>query len=158
MRGFRLSAFLACLACGLVLLAGTGNPAGAAGDASGLWLDDVGDGIVDIRPCGGNLCGYIQAILKVHEPGKPLVDNRNQKPELRSRPLCGLQIMGGLKRQSAETWGDGWVYDPKEGKTYNVEITLQEPKTLAVRGYVGVRALGRTVLWKRPGAGVTKCK
>ncbi|MBI3434540.1 MAG: DUF2147 domain-containing protein, partial [Proteobacteria bacterium] len=99
----------------------TPGAAAASDGPTGIWATGDNDGAVEIRPCGGRLCGFIHTILRVPEPGRKLLDNRNEKPELRSRPLCGLQILGRLQKQAADTWGGGWIYDPNNGKTYNVE-------------------------------------
>jgi uncharacterized protein (DUF2147 family) len=125
-------------------------------DFTGVWLTDKGDGAAEIRPCGEGLCGYIYSILAVPDPSLPARDNRNEKPELRKRPLCGLQIMGGLKKVSSDAFGDGWVYDPETGKQYSVEITLSG-STLAVRGYIGTKLMGKTVQWSRPASAPKKC-
>jgi uncharacterized protein (DUF2147 family) len=125
-------------------------------DFTGIWLTDKGDGAAEIRPCGEGLCGYIYAILSVPDPSLPQRDNRNEKPELRKRPLCGLQVLGGLKKVSADAFGDGWVYDPETGKSYSVEITLQG-QALSVRGYIGTKLMGKTVQWTRTAATPKKC-
>ncbi|MGH6771546.1 MAG: DUF2147 domain-containing protein [Xanthobacteraceae bacterium] len=124
----------------------------------GSWLTDQRDGIVQIRPCGSQICGYVQAILAVPEPGRKLLDNRNEKPALRLRPLCGLPILGKLQKLAANTWGNGWIYDPKTGKTWDVELTLAKHDVLSVRGYYGVKTLGQTVIWTRARPNSPKCK
>jgi uncharacterized protein (DUF2147 family) len=132
--------------------------AGAAeqADFTGIWMSDKGDGATEIKPCGEQLCGYIYSILKVPDPQLPLRDNRNEKTELRKRPLCGLQVLGGLKKVSDDAWGEGWVYDPEAGKSYSVEITL-DGSTLSVRGYIGTKLMGRTVKWSRAPTAPPKC-
>ncbi len=125
-------------------------------DFTGIWMSDKGDGATEIRPCGENLCGYIYSILSVPDPSKPLRDNNNQKTEMRSRPLCGLQVLGALKKLGDDAYGEGWVYDPESGKSYSAEITVQG-RTLAVRGYVGTKLMGRTVTWTRASSAPKKC-
>jgi uncharacterized protein (DUF2147 family) len=132
--------------------------ASASDPMVGSWLTDQRDGIVAIRPCGKQLCGYVQAILSVPEPGKKLLDNRNETPALRSRPLCGLPVLGKLQKLAANTWGDGWIYDPKTGKTWRAELTLTMRDVLSVRGYYGVKTLGQTVTWTRARPNSPKCK
>jgi uncharacterized protein (DUF2147 family) len=133
-------------------------PAGAAerSDFTGVWLTDKGEGAAEIRPCGEQLCGYIYSIIKIADPHLPLRDNRNVKTELRKRPLCGLQVLGELKKVSSDAFGNGWVYDPDTGKNYSVEITL-EGKKLSVRGYIGTKLMGKTVEWTRPASPPPKC-
>lgn len=135
------------------------TPMSAGGQITGAWLTDVRDGVVNIRPCGsGLLCGYIQSILKDYGRGAAVRDELNENVRLRSRPICGLPILGALKQTAPKTWGDGWVYDPKRGKTFNVEVTLTRPGTLSVHGYKGIRALGKTVVWTRAAPTLPKCK
>lgn len=142
----------------MALLCAPGVQAHAAerADFTGIWMSDKGDGATEIRPCGEGLCGYIYAILSVPDPSLPMRDNRNQKAELRNRPLCGLQVLGGLKKVADDAYGGGWVYDPESGKSYSVEITVQG-RTLAVRGYIGTKLMGKTVNWTRAATAPKKC-
>jgi len=154
MRILKTFATTAVLASALVVA-----PTIASTDRSaftGVWMTDKGDGATEIRPCGEGLCAYIYSILVLPDPSKPARDNRNEKPELRNRALCGLQIMGSLKRVSDDAFGDGWVYDPETGKQYSVEITIKG-KTLAVRGYIGTKLMGKTVEWSRASSAPPKC-
>jgi uncharacterized protein (DUF2147 family) len=139
-----------------VAIVGQAASSAELADFTGVWMTDKGDGAAEIRPCGEGLCGYIYSILALPEPSKPAVDGRNEKLELRKRPLCGLQIMGSLKKVSSEAYGDGWVYDPETGKQYSVEITLKG-RTLAVRGYIGTKLMGKTVEWTRAASSPPKC-
>jgi Uncharacterized protein conserved in bacteria (DUF2147) len=70
----------------------------AADDISGIWLTVERDGHVEIKPCGGALCGYIVTIL---DPAVPLDarDIYNEDSKLRSRPICGLKILDGRGRR-----------------------------------------------------------
>jgi uncharacterized protein (DUF2147 family) len=134
-------------------------PAPASSQITGAWLTDVRDGVVDIRSCGGGLmCGYIQSILKDYGRGAAVRDELNENVKLRSRPICGLPILGKLKQLGPNTWGEGWVYDPKRGKTFSVEVTLTRPGTLSVRGYKGVKMFGQTVVWTRAAPNLPRCK
>ena len=47
------------------------------------------------------------------------------------------------------TWAKGTIYDPEDGKTYKCKMTLTDPKTLGVRGYIGISLIGRTTVWTR---------
>ena len=157
MRSMTLALATAALALGL---AGPSPPAGGQGAAtvSGLWLDDEGKAGVDIQPCGAEMCGRIVWLKEPMGPdGKPWTDKLNPDAAKRSRPVCGLQVMGGLKRGANGAWQDGWVYDPEEGKSYNLEITLKDAATLSVVGYVGIRLLSETFQWRRLPAGHPRC-
>ena len=60
-------------------------------------------------------------------------------------------------KDQGDTWGGGWVYDPRAGKTYDAEVKLQDVNTLAVRGYVGIKILGETKLWTRASKDIRRC-
>lgn len=136
-----------------------GAHAGAAASDSGvtgIWMTDDGDGAVEIRSCGNDLCGYIYSILRVPDPSRPALDERNANTALHSRPLCGIQVIGSAHATSPGQWGGGWIYDPKVGKTYGLDLTLQGQQ-LSVHGYLQGLFLGRTVTWTRPAAPPAKC-
>jgi uncharacterized protein (DUF2147 family) len=103
---------------------------------------------------------YFAKILSLKEPnwpandkegkgGKPKNDRGNPKPELRNRPIVGLQFMNDFVYQGKNLWADGKIYDPESGKTYSCKLTLTKSKELEVRGFVGISLLGRTEIWKR---------
>jgi uncharacterized protein (DUF2147 family) len=68
-------------------------------------------------------------------------DNKN-------KPLLGLNIMTGLKKDGDE-WSDGEIVDPRNGKVYSCYITLVNENKLKIRGYMGFSLLGKTKYWKR---------
>ena len=149
----RLSAFAAALYCVPLITA-----ASAAPPESGLWYDDTGRGAVKIAPCGKKLCGHIVWLQNpVGSNGKPLRDKYNPQPEMRNRLICGIQVLGNLAPQSNGKWGQGWVYDPKVGKSYSVEISLASMDKLAVYGYAGVKLFGKTLYWKRAPGDLPRC-
>lgn len=66
------------------------------------------------------------------------------------KPLVGLTVLTGLKDKGNGKYEGGKIYDPKSGKTYSAKAELSaDGKTLKVRGYLGVSALGRTQTWQR---------
>ena len=46
-------------------------------------------------------------------------------------------------------WVDGEIYDPVHGKYYKCKMWFSDDKTLQLRGYIGIPALGRTMTWKK---------
>ena len=119
-------------------------------EEAGVWIDDSGDGAVKIEQCGNSLCGKIVWLKElINDEGKPLHDRHNPDASKQSRPICGLQIIGQLKQVPEGGFDQGWVYDPKEGKSYSVAIALKGPDALQVTGYLGVKFLGRTMIWTR---------
>src|SRR5580698_3404051 len=102
----------------------------AADDISGLWVDQNRDGQIEIVSCGTQtMCGRIVSILDVTLPPTPR-DALNENAELRNRPICGLEVLGDLKKDGA-SW-NGWVYDPHRGKVFQVDIKLADGGTLMV--------------------------
>ncbi len=120
-----------------------------ADDIVGLWLID-GDkpAKISIFKNGDKYNGKI-AWLKFPEPnGKPLVDAKNPDASKQSQPILGLEILKGFHFDKDE-WVDGQVYDPLSGKTYSCILSLKDPNTLKVRGYIGMSLFGRTQIWTR---------
>lgn len=64
---------------------------------------------------------------------------------LKNKPLIGLQIINGLKKDG-ESFDGGTITDPKSGKTYKCSIKKDGDK-LNVRGYIGFSLIGRTQTW-----------
>lgn len=75
-------------------------------------------------------------------------DVMNPDESLRTRHLVGLTIVTQLEPDGKGGWNNGKVYDPESGKTYSASAKL-EGKDLKFRGYLGVKALGRTTTWTR---------
>ena len=135
-----------------------GPPAAWARGYAGVWIDDTGQGAVQIEPCGANLCGRIVWLHAPHDPaGNPVKDELNPEPAARSRLICGLQVIGDLKRQTDSRWDGGWIYDPKVGKYYDVALRLRSSDQLEVTGYLGVKLLSETFTWKRAPEHLPSC-
>jgi uncharacterized protein (DUF2147 family) len=158
--------YLAAWAAGaLAVIAGyAASPSAVAqGPASppgygGVWFDDTGDGAVEIVPCADRLCGRIVWLkAPVDKSGRALNDANNTDARQRQRPICGLPVIGNLKRQSDGAWDEGWIYDPKQGKQFDVELKLRSAEALQVTGYIGVKFLSETFVWKRAPADLKRC-
>ncbi|HVB66961.1 MAG TPA: DUF2147 domain-containing protein [Acetobacteraceae bacterium] len=131
-----LVAFLAWLA---VLL-----PPARAALPQGVWLID-GKVAVQIFDCEGLLCGRILSLLLPRDPqGQFVLDKNNPDPALRRRLLCGLTILWGLRSTSPDRWGNGWFYNPDDGKTYSISARLVSPDLITARVYVGFPLFGET--------------
>ena len=149
-----LIAGLASLAAAAVLAS---SAASAQSKEAGIWYDDTGKGAVQVFPCDGKLCGRIVWLKEpLGDDGKPLYDGYNPNPNMRARPICGLQVLGGLTRQADGSWDEGWVYDPKVGKSYNAAIEVSG-KYLTLTGYLGVRLLGQSFTWTKAPASLPNC-
>ena len=124
----------------------------------GIWYDDSGDGAIKVEPCGDKLCGKIHWLKEpLNAKGTPLVDAHNPDSTQRTRTICGLPIFGGLVRQPEGGYDSGWVYDPKEGKSYSFAVASDGPDKLQVTGYMGMKLLGRTMVWTRAPETLPSC-
>lgn len=118
--------------------------------AAGVWIDHTGRGAVEIALCPEGLCGRIVWLQQPNDKsGQLLRDERNEDRTKRAQPICGLQIIGGLKLQPDGSWDNGWIYDPDQGERFDVEVRLRNPDQLQVKGYKGVKFLSETYQWKR---------
>jgi uncharacterized protein (DUF2147 family) len=114
----------------------------AAGDPTGVWLNDTGRGAIEIKDCGGKLCGHVVWVK----------DTGDAKG-------CGRQIIGELASTGGGVWGgDGaWIYSPERNKNYNVEVTPLADGTLKVKGYAGVSFLSKTMIWTKAPDDLQRC-
>lgn len=104
----------------------------------GTWLIEDGMGKVQIFEQQGKFYGKIVWLKKAtDEYGKPLLDKENPNPSLRSRTVQGLSMLSNFTYNGKGMWENGYIYDPKTGKTYNCTLWM-EGNTLKVRGSVGM--------------------
>ncbi|MBS7543938.1 DUF2147 domain-containing protein [Ancylobacter oerskovii] len=151
----RRSVILTTLAA-LALLGAVAGAKAAPEDINGVWVTDDGQGAVEIAPCGGAVCGRIVWLKTPTMDGQPLRDARNPDSSARSRPICGLRVLGDLKPKGNRFEG-GWIYDPETGSRYQLSAEMRRNGRLAVIGFVGVEALGETMEWTRAPAGLGRC-
>lgn len=76
-------------------------------------------------------------------------DTENPDPKLTVRPLIGLRVVEKIYYQENNIWGNGKIYDPNTGHTFDARITLSEPNTAVVRGYWKFRWIGRSIVFHR---------
>ncbi|MDD2794994.1 DUF2147 domain-containing protein [Acidocella sp.] len=137
LRGFWLAAAVFC-----------GGGAAFAASASvaapvGNWLTADHSAVIQVAPCGGELCGRIVGIALKH-PGDPMpVDWRGQ-------PQCGEVILQTALMGSDGDAADwvGRVLDPRSGNVYHASIALDANHDLRMRGYLGLPILGQTQIWQ----------
>jgi uncharacterized protein (DUF2147 family) len=135
------------------------TPAAADPAETGIWYDDTGKGAVKIEICTPTtLCGKIYWLKNpLTDKGQPKTDAYNPEPGMRKRPICGLPVLGDLEQMSEGGFDNGWVYDPKEGKSYSVALDLINHDKLKVTGYKGMRFLGKSFIWTRAPADLPGC-
>ena len=69
-----------------------------------------------------------------------------------NKPILGLEILSGFREDpnKADAYIDGRVLEPTSGRIYKGKAVVSgEGKRLRMRGYMGVSALGRTIVWLR---------
>ena len=118
----------------------------------GTWLSGgTKKGQIQIYKQGGTFFGKLTHIAEPNDPatGKPKTDVKNPDVSKQSRPLLNLPLMYNFKYDGGNVWSDGKIYDPESGKEYNCKMTLKNPNTLEVRGYLGISLFGRTQTWTR---------
>jgi uncharacterized protein (DUF2147 family) len=132
---------------------------GATDAVEGVWLSDDGRGATRIVRCGNSLCGRVVWLRDSAAADRgPVRDLHNPDPALRTRTICGLQVIGGLRRQADGSWDGGWVYDPKVGKKFDLAVSLTDKNTLAIVGYLGSKLFSETHEWHRADAHLPVCK
>lgn len=97
----------------------------------------------------GTYQGQIFWLKNPNNPdGSPKYDLKNPDPKKRAVRSDNIVVVWGVKYDAEDDeWNGGKVYNPTSGKTYDVEITFTDPKTLNVRGKLG--PFGKSVYWKK---------
>ena len=123
----------------------------------GLWNTPENDCTIEIFKSGSKYYGRIAWLKEPFYPagddggmaGRPVVDRENPNPNLRTRPLIGLQLIEGFVYIGKNVWEKGTIYDPDNGKTYKCKMILSAPNRLELRGFIGIPLLGATSVWTR---------
>ena len=80
--------------------------------------------------------------------GKYGYDVKNPDPALRNVRLDRVVLMDGLVyKPELKVWGDARIYDPTSGKSYRVELSFKDDKTLTVKGMWG--PFSRKIYWEK---------
>jgi uncharacterized protein (DUF2147 family) len=120
---------------------------------NGIWWNEEKTSKVEVSEVNGKFVGTVISIIpEKWVNGAPEKDTKNPDEKLRSRSVVGIQILSGLKFNSADKeWQGGSIYDPKNGKTYDCYAWFeQDTNVLFIKGYVaGMKWLGRSTSWTR---------
>ena len=103
------------------------------------------DAVVKISKCGATVCGRIHKYLVTPPNGAGQKDINNPDKKLRNRTLLGTAILTGFT-PDGDIWR-GKVYDPKTGKTYRSEVSLNSANSLKMKGCVAFLCQGQN--WTR---------
>ncbi|HTN46668.1 MAG TPA: DUF2147 domain-containing protein [Flavipsychrobacter sp.] len=115
----------------------------------GLWYNEEKTAKINIfKATNGKFYGEIVWLKEPNKNGKAKMDENNPNKAKRTQPLLKLQVLKGFAKDEENTYEDGTIYDPKNGKTYDCKIT-HKGNTLSVRGYVGISLIGRTATWEK---------
>lgn len=139
------------------LLAATTTPA-ATPDPSmmGLWLTEKKGVLIELYPCKDEVCGRIVWLAKPYwRSGELRVDKHNPDPALRNRPWCGSEVIEGLKENGSGALTKGQFYYLGDGGTYSLELKPGDDGSVRARAYLGIKLLGKTETWTRPGPDIS---
>ena len=117
----------------------------------GVWEPGNGRSRIKIEKIGAKYFGKIVWLKEPIDPNtnKNKVDKNNPDTSMRNVPLKGYRILKDFVYKGKNEWSEGSIYDPENGSTYNCVINMKNDNVLDIRGYIGIKALGRTDNWKR---------
>ncbi|KAF1709974.1 hypothetical protein CSC70_09850 [Pseudoxanthomonas kalamensis DSM 18571] len=98
-----------------------------AADAEGRWKtidDETGQAksIVEItRAANGSYSGRIVELLR---PSKPNPTCDKCKDDRKDKPITGMEIIRGMKKDNATRFSGGTILKPDEGKVYKSKMEL----------------------------------
>lgn len=108
----------------------------------GYWKMEDGNFILEIEKDDNGIYNGHTVWLKNptfpkgdKDEGKLQVDRNNCDPELRDRPVLGLEIISGF-RLHGEKLSDGWIYDSWHGNRYYGSASIEDKDTLNLKGSV----------------------
>lgn len=110
-----------------------------AADILGNYMVPSKDGAIQIYESNGKYYGKITLNKDASK-----LDINNPDKEKQKRKVLGLNILNEFTFDGDDTWENGTIYDPKNGKTYSCKITRNANGDLNVRGFIGFSLLGRT--------------
>ena len=118
----------------------------------GYWLTESGKAIVEVTSCKGSataVCGQIVWLSNPRDASGALkTDRNNPDPARRSDELCMVELLQALKEREDGGWGDGSIYNPRDGRLYAATMKVKGDR-LHLRGYVVAPVFGKTQTWTR---------
>jgi len=135
-----------------LFLAGLLFGQGAGDKVLGKWYTPDKETILEVYKDGGKYFGKIVWLKEPNEEdGTPKVDDKNPEPKLQSQSILGLVNLKDFAYDAKEKeWSNGNIYDPKNGKTYDCYMWMDNDDELTIKGYImGMRWLGRKETWTR---------
>ncbi|MEK7438855.1 MAG: DUF2147 domain-containing protein [Pseudomonadota bacterium] len=103
--------------------------------------------LVRITEKDGVISGTVEKIMDPTRQDSKCDECADDDPR-KGKPVIGMTILTGLKKEGDNAYGGGRILDPKNGKTYNAKLTVIEGgKKLEMRG--SILFIGRTQTWVR---------
>ena len=103
--------------------------------------------VVRISEKDGVISGVIEKILDPTKQDSKCEECADDDPR-KGKPVVGMTILTGLKKEGDNVYGGGRVLDPNNGKTYNARVTVIDGgRKLEMRG--SILFIGRTQTWIR---------
>lgn len=134
---------------------------GDAGEAlEGVWLTQAKSEIT-VSPCPDDFCGNISKIVvpdAIYKANKKEIDSigatnftdlMNKDPNLRSRPIMGLQILTLHPNKDKPNIFDGQIYNPQDGNTYSGYIEVLGPDKIRLNGCILYNIICKGEEWTR---------
>ena len=142
----------------VAVLAATFPTTAIAGEnLDGFWIDSDGEVILEIGACGDARCGRVAWLKQPLGPdGRPLTDYRNADHSLRTKPVCGLEVVSNFKKQP-DGWGGGTVYVSDAGKSFSGYAQILSPTQVKVTGYIGLPIFGASEVWTKVSTPFKRC-
>lgn len=143
--------WLLSIACILVALSAWASD---AGQVLGHWLTPEDNAVIAIYRDGERFSGRIVSLKEPNYPdghsqaGQPKRDSNNPDESKQDRRIVGFNMIEGFEYIGDGRYEGGTIYDPRNGVTYQCEMSLQSDGTLEVRGYVGLSLFGKTQVWR----------
>jgi uncharacterized protein (DUF2147 family) len=123
---------------GALFLALVAAQAPAQNSIQGVWKSPGGNSIIEIAPCGENLCGTV-----VWASEKAKKDSRKATDQ-----LVGTPLLTALEEKQEGHW-QGRLFIPDKNMRVTAKIELAGPDQLKVSGCAAGKALCRSALWNR---------
>ena len=114
------------------------------------YSDNSGEAqaVVRLTESNGVVRGRIVRLLPTTQYPVPNFQCDDCKGRYAGADLRTVPLIEGMEWEG-DKFGGGRIVDPTDGKSYKATLALDGPNRLRVRGYVLVKALGRTQVWRR---------
>ena len=106
------------------------------------------EAVMRIYASGGKAHGRIVRSLAADAPDGGAVPCVDCEGEFEGADLREVPLLRDMEWEG-DGFGGGRIFDPRSGRGYKCVMELEGTDRLRVRGYLGIRALGRTQVWRR---------